>query len=92
MVLAFDLSVRLGLCLEADALRVRGHLAAAGLPTTLRAVRSQGFAAGPLVAAMGHDKKTQAGRPRFVLTRGIGRAFTGAEVETAELDALFAAA
>jgi 3-dehydroquinate synthase len=92
MVLAFDLSVRLGLCPEADALRVRGHLAAAGLPTTLRAVRSQGFAAGPLVAAMGHDKKTQAGRPRFVLTRGIGRAFTGAEVETAELEALFAAA
>jgi 3-dehydroquinate synthase len=92
MVLAFNLSVRLGLCPEADALRVRGHLAAAGLPTTLRAVRSQGFAARPLVAAMGHDKKTQAGRPRFVLTRGIGRAFTGVEVETAELEALFAAA
>ena len=92
MVLAFDLSVRLGLCPADDALRVRAHLAAAGLPTTLRAVRAEGFAAGPLVAAMSRDKKTEGGRPRFVLTRGIGRAFTGAEVEPAELEALFAAA
>jgi 3-dehydroquinate synthase len=37
---------------------------------------------------MGHDKKAQGGRPRFVLARGIGRAFTGAEVEPAEIEAL----
>jgi 3-dehydroquinate synthase len=92
MVLAFDLSVRLGLCPAADAGRVRGHLAAAGLPTTLRAVRPQGFAPETLLAAMGHDKKAEAGRLRFVLTRGIGRAFAGAEVATVELEALLAAA
>jgi 3-dehydroquinate synthase len=92
MVLAFDLSVRLGLCPAADAERVRTHLAAAGLPTTLGAVRAEGFAAEALLAAMGHDKKAEAGRPRFVLTRGIGRAFAGAEVATAELEALLDAA
>jgi 3-dehydroquinate synthetase len=41
---------------------------------------------------MGHDKKAEAGRPRFVLVRGIGRAFAGAEVERRELEALLAAA
>jgi 3-dehydroquinate synthase len=92
MVLAFDLSVRLGLCPAADAERVRAHLAGAGLPTTLGAVRPEGFAAKTLLAAMGHDKKAEAGRPRFVLTRGIGRVFAGAEVATAELEALLAAA
>ena len=92
MVLAFDLSVRLGLCPAADAERVRTHLAAAGLPTTLGAVRAEGFAAETLLAAMGHDKKAQAGRPRFVLARGIGRAFAGAEVAPADLAALLGAA
>jgi 3-dehydroquinate synthase len=92
MVLAFELSVRLGLCPAADAERVRAHLAAVGLPTTLGAVRPEGFATETLLAAMGHDKKAEAGRPRFVLTRGIGRAFAGAEVATAQLEALLDAA
>jgi 3-dehydroquinate synthase len=88
MVMAFELSVRLGLCPTADGRRVRAHLAAVGLPTALSMVRPEGFAPATLLAAMGHDKKTQGGRPRFVLARGIGRAFTGAEVETAEVEAL----
>jgi 3-dehydroquinate synthetase len=71
---------------------MRAHLGAAGLPTKLRAVRAAGFAAETLLAAMRHDKKADSGRPRFVLTRGIGRAFAGAEVATAELEALLAAA
>jgi 3-dehydroquinate synthase len=88
MVMAFELSVRLGLCPENDARRVRAHLAAVGLPTALSTVRPEGFAAEPLLAAMGHDKKARGGRPRFVLARGISRAFTGAEVEPAEIEAL----
>ena len=92
LMLAFDLSVRLGVCPAADAARVRAHFAAVGLPTTLGSVRPGGFATDTLLAAMGHDKKAQAGRPRFVLTRGIGRAFAGAEVAPAELEALLRAA
>ena len=41
---------------------------------------------------MAYDKKARAGRPRFVLTRGIGRAFTGVEIEPAQLKSLFEAA
>ncbi len=92
MVLAFDLSVRLGLCPAADADRVRAHLAAVGLPVTLGGIKAGRFAVDTLLAAMGHDKKAQAGRPRFVLTRGIGKAFAGAEVAPAELAALLEAA
>jgi 3-dehydroquinate synthase len=86
--MAFELSVRLGLCPADDARRVRAHLVAVGLPTALSMVRPRGFAAGALLAAMGHDKKAEGGRPRFVLARGIGRAFTGAEAEPAEIEAL----
>jgi 3-dehydroquinate synthase len=92
MVLAFDLSVRLGLCPAADADRVRAHLTAVGLPVTLGSIKATGFDLDTLLAAMGHDKKAQAGRPQFVLTRGIGRAFGGAEVAPAELAALLQAA
>jgi 3-dehydroquinate synthase len=88
MVLAFELSVRLRLCPPDDAMRVRAHLAAVGLPTSRRMIRGVEFPTHALLAAMGHDKKAQGGRPRFVLTRGIGRVFAGAEVETAELERL----
>jgi 3-dehydroquinate synthase len=91
-VLAFDLSVRLGLCPATDADRVRTHLAAVGLPVTLGAIKAEGFVVETLLTTMGHDKKAEAGRPRFVLTRGIGRAFAGAGVAPAELAALLEAA
>jgi 3-dehydroquinate synthase len=88
LVLAFDLSARLGLCPTEDAARVRSHLAAVGLPTTPRQIRAEGFPADALLDAMTRDKKVERGRPRFVLARGIGRAFVGAEVEPAVLRAL----
>jgi 3-dehydroquinate synthase len=41
---------------------------------------------------MTRDKKVKDGRPRFVLVRGIGQAFAGAEVEPEEIRALLDAA
>jgi 3-dehydroquinate synthase len=91
IVLAATLSVRLGLCPAADAARIRAHFAAVGLPTARAAAGAGGFAAEALIAAMAHDKKAVDARPRFVLLRGIGRAFAGATVEPAELLALLRA-
>lgn len=73
MVLAFELSARLGLCPPEDAARVRGHLAAVGLPVAPPA--AVGRSAAQLVTLMGQDKKVRDGAITFVLARGIGRAY-----------------
>jgi 3-dehydroquinate synthase len=92
IVLAARLSVRLGLCPAADAERIRRHFAAVGLPTSRAMINADRFGAEPLLAAMAHDKKVADGRPRFVLLRGLGQAFSGSAVEPAELLALLDAA
>ncbi len=73
LVLAFRLSVRLGLCPEGDALRLAAHLRGVGLPTGLDQV---GLArSGPaLVEHMRNDKKNRPGGFTLVLAHGIGRA------------------
>ncbi len=79
-MMAFDLSVRLGLCPAEDAARVRRHLAAVGLPTGLDAVQPRTLQAEDLLAHMRHDKKVRGGTVRFVLVRGIGQAFCAEDV------------
>jgi 3-dehydroquinate synthase len=84
MVLAFDLSVRLGLCPADDADRVRRHLAATGLPTALGAAPGGGpgrsWSPERLIDHMTRDKKVQNGRITFVLAHGIGKAFVSRDV------------
>ncbi len=85
MVLAFDLSVALGLCPAADAARVRTHFEKIGLPTHVPPHPTGAWNAKTLIAHMGRDKKVQAGRTSFILVRGIGDAFVTNEVDKAEL-------
>ncbi|HYB57077.1 MAG TPA: 3-dehydroquinate synthase [Alphaproteobacteria bacterium] len=80
MVMAFELSVRLGYCPPADAARVRRHLAAMGLPTTLDRRDGRRWDADRLVEHMARDKKVRDGRIAFVLARGIGEAFVARDV------------
>lgn len=73
MVLAFELSARLGMCPAADAGHVRDHVRRAGLPVTAQDI------GGPLDALslrrhMNQDKKVADGQITFVLAEGIGRA------------------
>lgn len=74
LVLAFRLSIRLGLCPEDDALRLAAHLDQVGLPTRLDQV---GLARSgeALIDHLAADKKATANGPALVLVRGIGRAF-----------------
>jgi 3-dehydroquinate synthase len=88
MVMAFDLSARLGLCPAAEAARVARHLASVGLPTGLEALGGRRFAAARLIEHMRRDKKVTGGRIAFVLARGIGRAFLAKEVDLAEVEGL----
>ncbi len=85
IVLAFDLSVALGLCPAADAARVRTHFEKIGLPTHVPPHPTGAWDAKTLIAHMGRDKKVQAGRTSFILVRGIGDAFVTNEVDKAEL-------
>lgn len=87
-IMAFDLSVQLGLCPAEDAGRVRRHFAAIGLPTGLGDRVGGGFAPERLLDHMTRDKKVQGGRITFVLVRGIGEAFVSREVPLEDVSRL----
>lgn len=91
-LLAFDLSARLGLCGQEAPARVAAHLQAMGMKRTLSEI--PGDLPGPegLITLMGQDKKVVAGRMRFVLAHGIGRAFVTDAVPPEVLRALLAEA
>jgi 3-dehydroquinate synthase len=79
--LAFDLSVRIGLCPGEDRDRLRGHLVAVGLPVRLNGLTDGGWSAASLIDLMGQDKKVRSGAMTFVLLRGIGQAFITQDVD-----------
>jgi 3-dehydroquinate synthase len=68
MLMAADLSQRLGWLDGADVLRIRSLLERAGLP-----LEAPPVGAGRALELMGMDKKVLAGRIRLVLLRGLGR-------------------
>jgi 3-dehydroquinate synthase len=92
MGLAFDFSVRQGLCPAGDAERVKRHLRSLGLPAGLQDAgrhATQGkWNATRLIAHMGHDKKLRDGKVTFVLARGIGKAFLAPGTDLAAVEAL----
>lgn len=79
MVMAFALSTQLGLCPQRDYDRMRAHLKQIGLPTSMHALGLKASGA-DLVGHMAQDKKMEAGRLAFILTRGIGKAFLSRDV------------
>jgi 3-dehydroquinate synthase len=85
MVLAFRLSVALGLAPAADAERLVRHLKAVGLPSSIADIPGPRPDSQSLIAAMAHDKKVANGRINFVLLRGMGQAFVTADVPEAAL-------
>jgi 3-dehydroquinate synthase len=74
MVLASDLSVRLGRCPAADRDRLVAHLRAMGLKTRLSEVPGAPFDPERLIEHMGHDKKVRDGALTFILSDGLGAA------------------
>ena len=87
MVMAAQLSARLGLLAASDAQRIGALVARAGLPTQApRLAREQWR------ALMAIDKKAAGGRVRFVLLEAIGRAKLQAGVDERLVDEVIAAA
>lgn len=85
VIMAFELSARLGFCPPADAARVRAHFAACGLPTTAAGVGLSSATTEALIEHMKQDKKVSRGKLTFVLARAIGEAFLTQDVDIADL-------
>jgi 3-dehydroquinate synthase len=81
MVIAAQLSQRIGLITQEDTGRVIDILKRARLPIT-----APDFGTERYFDLMGHDKKVESGRIRFVLLRRIGEAFVTDEVPADALD------
>ncbi|KRG70167.1 3-dehydroquinate synthase [Pseudoxanthomonas dokdonensis] len=88
MVLAAELSTRLGMAPAQDVQALRGLLAGFGLPVTVPA----GLDPQALLARMRLDKKNIAGRLRLVLWRGIGQALVVPDVDEDQVLAVLRAA
>jgi len=86
MLMAADLSQRLGWLEAADVERVRDLLTRTGLPVAAPAI-----GAGRALELMGMDKKVQAGRIRLVLLRRLGEAVVAADYPPDALEATLAA-
>lgn len=82
---AVQLSVHLGICLEADAQALANHLAKAGLPVSQADIKGGPFKATDLVNAMAQDKKVSQGVMTFILMKAIGEAFITNEVSASQL-------
>jgi len=94
MVMAFDFSVRLGLCEAQSASRVRQHLARMGLPVSAAdlpaGLRQTSGLVDRLTRHMAKDKKVRNGRLRLVLVRTIGAAFVAEDISGDQLSAFLA--
>ncbi len=85
LVMAADLSRRLGWIDAADVARVTSLLARAGLP-----VAAPPIGAGRALALMGLDKKVLAGRIRLVLLRRLGEGVVSGDYPSEALEATLA--
>ncbi|MCB1530429.1 MAG: 3-dehydroquinate synthase [Rhodospirillales bacterium] len=89
MVLAFDLSARMGLCAQEDKTRLETHLKGCGLKTRLSDISpALTQSAEEIAGLMSHDKKVEGGVVTFILARGIGQAFTCREVKMEDVVAV----
>lgn len=81
IVMAFDLSVRMGICERDDLERVEAHLTDIGLPTRASYIQpALNTSVDRLLEIMSHDKKVRKGKLRFIVTDGIGDAFIEEDV------------
>lgn len=84
-VLAARLSRRLGLLTEAELARIVALYRLARLP-----VNAPGLGVERYLDLMGHDKKVEGGKARFVLLKGIGTGYVASEVPAPALEEVLA--
>ena len=80
MVMAADASRRMGWLSEADVVRTRALIRAAGLPDVAPDLGMDTY-----MDFMGHDKKVESGKMRFVLLKKLGEAVVTGDIPHATL-------
>jgi 3-dehydroquinate synthase len=91
MLMAFETSVRMKLCKNAELDRVRAHYEAVELIASPRAIQPK-WNIDRLMEHFSHDKKAKDGKLTFVLTRGIGKAFVTQDIDKSIIRAVLAEA
>ena len=86
MVMAADASQRMGWLSEADVARTRALIRAAGLPVVAPDLGVEAY-----MNFMGHDKKVESGKMRFVLLKKLGEATVTGDLPPAALKDTLAA-
>ena len=87
MVMAADLSYRMGWIERSDVVRIKAILCAAGLPVEV----PEGMSAERFMSLMSVDKKVQEGHIRLVLLKGIGKAIISDDYSAEKLAETLAA-
>ena len=85
IVLAAKLSSKLKYCKEVESNRIENHLKSLKLPTELKHLFSKNIKATSLIESMKLDKKNYNNVIRFILIKGIGKAFICDKVEENDL-------
>ncbi|MFT6558084.1 3-dehydroquinate synthase [Sneathiella sp.] len=80
MLMAMDLSAKMGLMTWQDCERVKAHYQNTGLLSELPAIKGVGWNAKKLLKHMYQDKKVDKGKLTFILMKSIGAAFTTQDV------------
>lgn len=93
MVMAFDLSVKMGLCPKEDALKIKQHLDKMMLPTRISKINHPiskiTMTAESLFNHTLHDKKISNGRVNFVIASAIGKAFLSKDINPDDVKEIF---
>ncbi len=96
MVMAFNLSVKMGLCSKEDAERLQQHLEEMSLPTrvskTGHPISQVKMTAERLYGHVLQDKKKSDGRVNFVIVSAIGKAFLSNKIDPKDVKEIFQAA
>ena len=88
MSMAFDLSVRIGICPSEDRDRLKRHLKMCGLPIGLNELKDDSWSASNLIDLMHQDKKVSGGILTFILAHGIGKPVITNDVGIADVTAV----
>lgn len=89
MMMAYELSAKMGLCSQEDPSRVEAHLKACGLKSKASEVSSLlKHEPSQIVELMASDKKAQGDKIGFILTKGIGQAFQTYDVDMADVTSI----